>query len=91
MKKRIARLDAKLKRGAENLLLADSESFADASKILAQWRKEREMVANELEVIVEDSPITPDELVARTMARLDNLQEELQNVDPAYVRDALKS
>ena len=48
MKSRLTQLDSRIKRGTENLLVADPDAVKSAGETLRGWRKERKNLANEL-------------------------------------------
>jgi site-specific DNA recombinase len=89
---RIDALDRKIAKGTENLLLADADSMADMSALLAEWRAEREKLQGELEsAAANPDGVTPDRLAERALAELNRLREHFNSGDPAYVRAVAQS
>lgn len=83
-------LDRKMKRGTENLLLADRENLADLQAMLAEWRERRRELAAELSAVTPpDKQIGVEATVTEALAELGRLREDLVDDDPALRRAAI--
>ena len=87
----IKKLDAKISRGAENLLLADPDNFATMQAMLNGWRRERDELAGKLPG-QGTTTRTSDakQLIDAAIAELYRLRERLADADKLTVRDAIK-
>jgi hypothetical protein len=92
-KARLAKLEKQIKRGTENLLLADPEDVPAAQKLLKEWRAEREQLQADLDAQSSrapqlDGPV--DLLVEKAMDAIRGLQERLSDVAPAKAREGFR-
>lgn len=83
-----AQLKAKIDKGVENLLLADSADVAPMRQKLADWRAELDAIEEQLTAIqpVARSKVNVEAVVAEAMAELENLRQGLTDDDPAAAR-----
>ena len=89
LKQQITALDKKIAKGAERLLLLDSDDLADASSVLADWRNQRRQLIERLESLAVTNEASPERETARVAAELANLRKTFQSANPAKLRAAL--
>jgi hypothetical protein len=88
----IAALDKKIARGSENLLLADPENLPDLSRLLADWRKQRVALQNELQrAAAAPGGMTADQLADKATGELKRLRTHLRAGDPSKIRAVLRA
>jgi site-specific DNA recombinase len=90
LRKQIADLGAKIKKGAENLALAETRDMADISRAVQAWRDERDRLAAELADGAEAPAASALAEVGRAEAELWRLRQGLEDDDPATVRAVLR-
>lgn len=89
IKAALAKLEAKIRKGTERLLLIDDDSAQDASLLLAGWRKERASLKTQLDVAGRSdgvSALKPEQQADRNINALLALREGLKSADPARLR-----
>jgi len=87
LKSQITALDRKIAKGTENLLLADPRDMAELSKLLADWRSERERLQGQIErAAISPNGLTAEQLAERALKRLDHLKQALKTRIPAKVK-----
>ena len=83
----IGALDKKIKRGTENLLLANPDDMPELSRLLADWRKERTALQNRVEREAKaPAGMTAEARAEKAIAELKRLKTRLKTGDPAQVR-----
>jgi len=88
----ISALDKKIKRGTENLLLANPDDMPDLSRLLADWRKERSALQNRLEREAKaPAGMTAEARAEKAIAELKRLKSHLQAGDPGKSRHVIKT
>jgi len=92
IKSRIETLDRKIGKGSENLLLADPDHVGDLSRLLAEWKQDRDRLQAKLErVATNPHGQNPEETARRVEAELTRLRDHLRTGDPVKVRAVVKS
>ena len=85
----LAKLEAKIKKGTERLLLVDDDAAQDASLLLAEWREERASLREQLAATGHSDgvkPLKPEQQAERVIMALLALREGLDSADPARLR-----
>ncbi|HEX4147828.1 MAG TPA: zinc ribbon domain-containing protein, partial [Pirellulales bacterium] len=90
IEREIAKLDKQIKRGTENLLLAESEDIPAAQELLREWRQRRKELSQELKARQKGSSGSPEELVERAMQMAMQLRERVSSGNQAVTRNALR-
>ena len=92
LKAKIDALDRKVAKGTENMLLADQEHIPDLSRMLAEWKQERDRLQSRLETAASrPDGREPQEAAQRAIAELTRLRDHLKTGDPMKVRAVVKS
>ena len=89
---KIDTLDKKIIRGTENLLLADPEDLPAMSRLLADWRGEREQLFSKLdEAVTRPTGRSTEETVNVALRELARLRNLLESAEPTRKRAAVKA
>ena len=90
----LAKLDRKIERGVENLLLADPADVPQAQQLLSKWRGQRAA----LQAAAEAQAAKPghdsgsiEEAVQQAIAQLERLGQRIGHADPGVAREAFKA
>ena len=87
LQRTVARLDVKIAKATENLLLLDAKRIRAAQDQLNQWERERAMSRAELDRLSAEAPAgSPEWLVTR----VEKLVEVMRTGDPALVRPVVQ-
>lgn len=90
--KAISELDAKLKKGTENLLLAERDEMPAMRRLIAEWRDQRQALQSDLDAIATPHHVSATEqkrMIKAALAECDRLSEGLESDDPGIVREVL--
>ena len=91
LKKRLGELDREVEQGAKRILKAPDSIVDVLSDELAKTRKERDRVAGELARAAEQAkPLDIDAEVEATVQAAWTLSAELENADPARLREMFR-
>ncbi len=94
LKAKLAALDAQIATGTDRLLLVPPEHMSDASARLAEWKRQREALAAELD-LAENGPARAiaevEKKYQKVKADREEVREALNSTDPAKVRAAMRT
>ena len=91
LRQRLDELEKNIAKGVERLLLLDGEDLEDASRLVANWRQQRQTLEEQMQAEDSKRNISPEREAARVAAELANLRETFALADPATLRAALGS
>jgi site-specific DNA recombinase len=85
-------LDAKIKKGTENLLLAERDEMPAMRRLLQEWRDQRQSLQADLDALETPQLATKAEqprTIKAALAECERLNEGLESDDPGIVREVL--
>ena len=89
IKAKLAKLEAKIRKGTERLLLIDDDHAPDASRMLDEWREARVSLKSQLSGKGNGGdvrPLTPEAKAARAIDKLLALRKGIDKADCARLR-----
>lgn len=88
VKRRLSALEAKIKRGAETMLVASRADLADLSETLAEWRNQRDALKSQLSEIEgsDETKVSVDDAIAE----LRNLRKAMKGASKSKLREILQ-